>query len=217
MIYQKKDIIKDVRIVLDQNRVDDSLLSGGDGDTLRLDEEIESNILKGVELAEKSAPYWMLEEGHNFQSDVDAVHWGDQASGWVRLPDDFMRLVVFEMSDWERPCNEPISTTSLQYKLQRGRVKALRGVPQRPVVAIAERPIGKVLEFYSCKNEEATIAKAVYLPYPTIDEYGGVDMAERVHDAAMYLIASLVLTTFGAGDKAKAMMETGMTLLNVES
>lgn len=44
MIYQIDDIIRDVRIAIDQNASSASLISEGDSDTLTLDEIIKSKL-----------------------------------------------------------------------------------------------------------------------------------------------------------------------------
>lgn len=213
MIFQTDKIKADVRTMLDENRVTESLLSSDDMDTLMLDELIESKILEAVERIHLAAPYSMLEQGHNFDGDADAIYWGDQESGWVLLPRNYMRLVVFEMSDWERPVYTPISTADPQYRLQRSRIKALRGTAQKPVCAVVVRPEGKALEFYSCVTTNATITKAVYIPYPEIDTNGGVDISEHCYPAVEQTIAGLVLTSCGEGDKATAFFDMANTFL----
>lgn len=139
MIYQVDKITKDVRVCMDENRVTEALLGAVDADTLRLDEVIQSKILEAVRRVHSIAPYPLLEQGHNLP---DRIFWGDQESGWVLLPEDFMRLVVFEMSDWERPVYTSIDTDDPLYLRQRSRFKALRGTAQRPVVALCVRPEG---------------------------------------------------------------------------
>lgn len=210
MIYNIHEVERDVRVCLDQNMRDKQLLTDGDVGTLALDEIIRSKVPEAVRLIHRQAPAYLLEEGHNFG---DAVYWGDQESGWVLLPDDFMRLVVFEMSDWEQAVYSAISTEDPAYGIQRQRVKALRGTAQRPVCAMAQRPEGKVLEFYSCKSESAYVSRGVYLPYPKIDEGGGIDICERCYEAVVYAAAALVLLTLGEAEKSTALSEISKTLL----
>ena len=109
MIYQLDKIMQDVRICLDQNMMSDALLESGDIDTLSLDEIIKSKILEAVQRVHMSAPNYLLEVGHNFG---DAVYWRELESGWVLLPPDFMRLVVFEMDDWEQAVYQAIRLLS---------------------------------------------------------------------------------------------------------
>lgn len=210
MIYNIHDVMRDVRVCLDQNMTSEQLLQDDDVDTLSLDEIVKSKIVEAVTRVHTDAPTYLLENGHDFG---DAVFWGDQESGWVILPQDFMRLIVFEMSDWEQAVFTAISTGDPEYEMQRQRVKALRGTAQRPVCAIAVRPEGRVLEFYSCKSEDAYVRRAQYLPYPRVDKDGGIDICERCYTAVVYAAASLVLLTLGEVDKASALSEISKSAL----
>ncbi|MBQ2491632.1 MAG: hypothetical protein II539_08070 [Muribaculaceae bacterium] len=216
MTYQVADIERDVRVALDQNMVSDALAGIGDVDTLALDEIIESKIVEAVQRVHMDAPYYLLHSGHNLVDNLgDAIYWEDLESGYVLLPSDFMRLVVFEMSDWERPVYTAISTDDPQYAQQRSRYKGIRGCPQKPVCAIVMRPEGKALEFYSCKDENATVSKGVYIPYPAIDTDGGIDISEQCYKAVIYMAAGLTMLACGEADKATAMMEMAKGLLGI--
>lgn len=210
MVYNIHDVMRDVRICLDQNMTSEQLLYTDDVNTLALDDIVRSKILEAVVRVHTSAPTHMLEEGHNFG---DSIFWGDQESGWVLLPQDFMRLISFEMSDWERAVYTAISPTDPEYALQRQRVKALRGTAQKPVCVITTRPEGKALEFYSCKSEDAYVSRGQYLPYPKVDEEDGIDICERCYTAVVYAAASLVLLTLGEGEKASALAEISNSTL----
>lgn len=232
MIYQVDRIKEDVRVCMDENRTDDALITSADIDTLKLDEIIQSKIVEGVERVHMSAPYYLLEQGHNFNQDIEdeedsdhdddtdevveyanGIHWAPLESGWVLLPEDFLRLVVFQMSDWERPVYSVITPDTPEYKKQRSRVKALRGTSQRPVCALVVRPEGRALEFYSCKTTDATVTKAVYIPHTTIDEYGGVDISEKCYTAVVYTIAALALNSMGEPERGNLMLEKANTFL----
>jgi hypothetical protein len=202
--------MQDVRICIDQNMESDALIESGDIDTLALDDIIRSKILEAVQRVHMDAPNYLLEGGHNFG---DAVYWRELESGWVLLPPDFMRLVVFEMDDWEQAVYQAISTDDPEYEKQRSRFKGIRGTAQRPVCAIAIRPEGRVLEFYSCKSEDAQVSRAMYIPYPNIDEDGGVDICERCYDAVVYTAAGLTLLTCGDVEKGNAVSELAQTFL----
>jgi len=212
MIKQVEDILRDVRVCLDQNEADNALISNGDEETLMLDDIIRSKILESVDSVHLAAPYWMLEQGHNLRA---TIHWEPMECGYTLLPDDFLRLVVFEMSDWERPVHEAISTLSPEYKLQRSRIKALRGTAQRPVCAIGAKPFGKVLEFYSCKTTNATVSRAVYIPIAEIDANDGVDISEQCYAAVVYTVAAATLTTMGETQQAAALVEQANNLLQI--
>lgn len=204
MIFKVADIIRDVRIVLDQNMTSEQLIASEDIETLSLEDIIRSKIEDGAQRVEGAAPVHFLEEGHDFS---DSIYWGSHDSGWLFLPDDFMRLIAFRMSDWERTLYSAISVDDPLYVKQSSRFKGIRGNVQKPVCAIINRPEGKALEFYSCNSHDAYIATATYLPYPHIDRDGGIDICEKCYKAVIYMTAALVSTTYGESDKATALTE----------
>ena len=210
MIFQIGKIMQDVRICLDQNMASDALIESGDIDTLALDEIIKSKILEAIQRVHRDAPNYLLEGGHNFG---DAVYWRELESGWVLLPKDFLRLVVFEMDDWDQAVYQAISTDDPAYEKQHRRFKGIRGTAQRPVCAIGIRPEGRVLEFYSCKSTDAKVSRAIYIPYPKIDEDGGVDISERCYNAVIYTAAGLTLLTCGETEKGNSVSELAQTFL----
>lgn len=201
MIYQVEVIKRDVRVALDENVVSRGLVATGDVDTLALDEIIVSKIADAAREVEMAAPVYLLDSGHNF---ADAVYRKDEGSGWTLLPDDFMRLVVFKMSDWERPVYTAISSDMPQYAWQHSRFKGIRGTAQKPVCAIVKRPEGLTLEFWSCKSDEATVEQAVYLPYPEIDCSGGIEICERCYRDVVMKTAEKVSITLGTASVAQS-------------
>lgn len=210
MVYQVDKIMRDVRIALDENKISEQLISDDDIDTLSLNDIVRSKIVEAVRRVESEAPVHFLEEGHYFG---DAVYWGDLESGWVLLPDDFMRLIAFRMSDWERTVYSAISPEDPLYAKQSSRYKGIRGNVQKPVCAIVNRAEGKALEFYSCDSEAAYVARASYLPYPEIDKDGGIDISERCYTSVVYTVAALVLTTYGASEQSAALSALAKSIL----
>lgn len=213
MVYKIPRIVRDVRIAIDQNMTNEQLLSVDDIDTLSLEEIIRSKIVEAVQRVEEEAPMFLLEEGHLFGNNED-IYWRDLESGWILLPDDFMRLVSFRMSDWERTVYHAISADDPLYKKQSSRYKGIRGNVQKPVCAIVNRPEGKVLEFYSCNSKNAEIIFASYLPYPRIDHNDTIDICEKCYGAIVYTIAALVYATYGESDKSNTMNDLAKSLIS---
>ena len=204
MIYKLTEIARDVRIAIDQNMTSEQLIATEDIETLSLEDIIRSKIAEAVRRVETAAPVHFLEEGHNFG---DAVYWGDLESGWVLLPDDFMRLIAFRMSDWERTVYAAISVDDPLYAKQSSRYKGIRGNVQKPVCVVVNRAEGKALEFYSCNSEDAYVSRASYLPYPYIDEDDGIDISERCVEAAVRYAAALTALLLGDYDKSMKLEE----------
>lgn len=210
MIYQIQRIARDVRVAMDENKTSEQLIADEDIDTLSLDDIVRSKIVEAVRRVVTEAPVHLLDGGVPFG---DAVYWRGKGSGWTLLPDDFMRLLIFKMSDWERPVYEPITAADPQYQLQFSRYKGLRGNPQKPVVAIVSRAEGRVLELFSCKDTDATVEQAVYIPLPKVDCDGGIEIPERCYTSVVYQTASLVLASVGQADLSSIMSELSKQLL----
>ena len=210
MTVQAEEMARAVRVAIDMNKGDEPLIMEGDTDTLTFDEIIYAKLADAVRLVETEAPLFMLESGHDFGDNDTYI--GEDGKGFIILPNDFMRLISFCMSDWRRTVHEAISESDPQYALQSSRFKGICGNPEKPVVAIVRRSEGKVLEFYSCKTEEASVAQATYLPIPKIDRDGGIDVAEDCYRAAVYRTASLALASVG-DQLSTTMLEISKSLL----
>lgn len=204
MIYTVDDILRDVRIAIDENRVSEQLLAELDSETLSLNEVVCSKIVEGIKRTLQDAPLHKIDGGEEFG---DAIYWNANLSGWILLPNDFLRLLIFKMSDWERPVYAAITAADPRYALQHSRCKGLRGTPQKPVVALTSRQEGRVLELYSCKSKDATVEQALYLPIPKIDEDNGINIPEECYQSAIYMIASLALATMGQNERSGVMRE----------
>lgn len=227
MFFSLSKIERDVRVCLDENVTNTELLSAGDIETLSLNDIIRSKVTEAVRRVHLAAPVEMLESGHNITGDIK---WMDKGSGYILLPDDFMRLVVFEMSDWERPVFTAIGATHPDYKRQRSRFKGIRGNAQRPVVAVLNKgegvadvvyltkdSIGLRLEFYSSNDNAATVKRAVYIPEPYIRKEGtteGVDASATCYEAIVYMCAALVCETYGEREKSASLSALSNSYLN---
>lgn len=210
MIYQLADIVRDVKVALDENMSSEELLALEDVETLSMEDIIKSKVCEGIRRVESTAPIGMLDSGINLPN---AIFWQEMESGFVVLPDDFMRLMAFKMSDWARPLYGAITADNPIYAKQSSRYKGVRGNTQKPVCAVVARPEGRVLEFFSCNDKSATMEMGVYRPYPKIDEYGGVEISERCYMAVVYVIGALTLMTYGATDKATGLMELSKSIM----
>ena len=189
-----------VRVALDQNNVSTQLFDVKDVDTLTLDELIESKLADAIRDVELDAPLHLLGKGTVFPDSSQVITW-ESAQGYgpgsVPLPDDFLRLVCFKMSDWDHPVHTPIYESDPLYAVQRSRFGGVRGNPQRPVCAIVNRSTGMVLEFYSCAQDaDASIAMASYIPNPAVNSEEGKEsyyvIPDRLRPAVVYYAAYLV-------------------------
>ncbi|MCD8295368.1 MAG: hypothetical protein LUE27_09030 [Clostridia bacterium] len=207
-LYPIDRIARDVRVCMDRNCVSAPLLDARDPDTLSVDEVILSKIPEAVRRVHSGAPAHLLDP-LDF-SDRDPA-WNGDGTGFVLLPDDFMRFVAFRMSGWRTAVWSAITTDDEEYELQRSPFIGLRGNPDRPVVAVAVRPEGLCLEFYSCRGQEDTVALARYMPLPKVED-DRIGISARCYEAAVYTAAALALTTFGDSNGAQSLLEAAGTL-----
>lgn len=197
--------VEDVRTAIDENTditafVDDENTEA-DTDTLEMEDIIRAKIPDGINAVRKTAPLSMLQ----LTQVAPTVTWINEAKGIGRvpLPDDYMRLALFRMSDWHFGVTEAISPTADSYAQQFSDYVGVRGNPSRPVVALSADPdTGKAaLEFFSSAS---TVAKATLLYVPrqtaTADSY---DVEEAIYRAAVLKTASLIMANYGNSDLMK--------------
>ena len=100
---------------------------------------------------------------------------------------------------------DAILVSDPRYIMQKQGIRALRGTPERPVCAIVRRHEGLSLEFYSCRSEDTFVSKALYVPYPSIDENDGLDMSERCYKSFVYAVAAATYRTLNEIERAQLM------------
>lgn len=213
MQYRVEDFIREVRIALDRNMSSDALAALGDTDTLALDDIIRSKVLDSVRTVEMEAPLYRLGPGIPFG---ESIAWDAQegiGSGYVLLPKDFLRLIAFQMTDWNQAVYEPITPADPRYGMQKSRFPGIKGNPQKPVVALVNKPIGMALEFYSCQGGQGTaIAIASYLPEPRIIE-GEIGIPAQIKDAAVYHAAYLTAVTMEESEQSEKLLAVRNSLM----
>ena len=214
MIYDVNELKREIRIALDQNKSSEPLRDLGDIDTLSFDDIVGSKIADAAKIVILHAPIHLLGSGIPFGKGIEWKSAEGHGSGSVLLPDDFLRLVVFQMSDWGRAVSEAISPSDAQYALQSSRFPGVRGCPQKPVVAIVNTGVGMMLEFYSCTGGEGVgIKQATYIPKPRIlDET--IELSHKIKDAVVYYSAYMVAVTMGQSEQAQQLLNISQSLLN---
>jgi hypothetical protein len=213
MEYGVEKIIQSVKIALDENKVSKALIEEDDVDTLTLDEIIESKIVDAVKTITLDAPNYLLEGGIPFGESIGWQSRVGYGAGQIFLPEDFLRLVCFQMSDWSYAITEPISADHQSYKMQFSRIAGVKGNPQKPVVAIVSQAGGRVLQFFSCSaGDSVYIKQALYIPTPSIID-GVIEIGQRLYSSVIYYIAHLVLLSLKEVDAATIMLNISKELL----
>lgn len=213
--YQLDDLMKSVRIVLDNNMASDTLSALGDIDTLSLDEIIRSHLIEAVRSVEMNAPLSLLGGGTTFFGET--ITWYQQegkGSGFVHLPDDFLRLIIFQMSDWQRPVFEAVSPQDPRYNMLRSRYAGVSGCPEKPSAVLVNMPTGMVLEFHSCVGGAGTfVRQASYIPYPKV-ENDAIGIPYQLKEAVIYFCAYLTATTTQDAELAEKLLGICNTILS---
>ena len=212
MNYSVQDVIRDVRKTLDENEVNTFFID--DVYTISMDAIIEQKILDAVRSVTEAAPSRLLDGGVDFAS---MINWESGAKGkgmgYTFLPDDYMRLIIFQMSDWRRPVITPIEDTDPLYFLQKSKFAGIRGGIDKPVCATTTYPTGKVMEFYSCVGgESVTVKVAKYLPYPFIKD-DSIDICANIYTPIIYYTAGLVCMTYKEKDQGELLFSIAKDFL----
>lgn len=101
-------LVSMVKVVMDRNMDSTPLETIGDVDTLAVNDIIKQAIPNAARIVEQAAPFHLLGRGEPFSG---TVYWPGEigvGSGHIQLPDDFLRLVCFQMSDWVMPARQSI-------------------------------------------------------------------------------------------------------------
>lgn len=232
MQVSEATIIKDVRVAMDENTsvapFTDSDGNTFDPDTLEMEEIIKSKIADGVNAVRSVAPLSKLEPASIKSGEGWPVTWidGEKMIGEVPLPDDYLRMVMFKMSDWAHAATTPIAADSALYHQQFSKWKGVRGNPSRPNIAIAtDTATGKnVLQFFSCDSTEATAelayikrcdgpsnqieidsAESKEIGSPTRPSLHMYEIEKAIYRAVVLKIAALVAAAYANGDMMNLM------------
>ncbi len=230
MNYAVSDIVKEVRVALDKNYNSDELEQWGNVDTLMLNEIIESKIPDAARYILLHAPLKMFDrftaiptEKKTIESGLDGVPYelttklgnhtrvyrGDTNYVYtLTIPDDYLRLVSFAMSDWTRPVSEDevIESTSPFYALQTSKIEGVRGNPEKPVVALVIGGTKPYLRAFSTKptgqwdenNKEIyTTCNATYIPMPEVSTDKKINLPPRLYRSIVYATAYFTALAYG--------------------
>lgn len=134
-------------------------------------------------------------------------------TGTIVLPSDFVRLVEFKMSEWDRPATElyPVGSSIAQRQSN----KWLRAKTSKPVAVLSTRAIGDVsgitvspvIEYYSVNSSHA-VSRFLYIKTDVAE-----NISEWLQDALTWICASKVLTIFGKTGEAKLALDNAVGFL----
>ena len=124
------------------------------------------------------------------------VEWIEPGHGEVSLPSDFLRLMVFRMSDWRRGVTTVVNPDSEVYALRFNSSFGRRNIRKAPMVALWGGAGGGRLEFIGSTDPGAYIARAGYVPRPLADDREVLliprSLLQRVVDAVSLKVLSVI-------------------------
>ena len=133
------------------------------------------------------------------------AHGNMDGSGYVVLPEGFLRLLEFRMAEWERSVTEAAEPGSVVAQMQGNRY--LRGGVCKPVCVYGKRDGEAVLEYYTVKKRHE-VDRFVY-----VKESLAENVPVELQDVLTWWCASRVLQIFGNVNGAQLAYERGKSLL----
>lgn len=103
------------------------------------------------------------------EADAD-FEWISPGMGEMELPEDFLRLTVFRMSDWKSSVKTAVSSDSPVYSLRRDSRSSRKNIRKAPMVALKEGERRRKLEFIGSFDPGAYVERAGYVPLPQRDD-----------------------------------------------
>lgn len=197
------DIIKDVRICIDEQGLNDADFIGGTDDA-EMDTLIRSKILEAVRYVHGNADWAFLNPevvwSYLPQDDESGDESGDVTMkiennvGIVELPDNFLRLCYAKFDSWPIYMTDIIYWNDPEYATLFDDVAT--GTPERPKLAQDFDGTKKTLKlFKGGQNDKFSVG---VLLEPTISGDTGptVFICDKLEDAVTYYTAGLVLLTY---------------------
>lgn len=147
-----------------------------------------------------TTPSWRVEVNEGTPERALELH---SYKYYVVLPEDFLRLITLQMSDWSRPIQTLINEDSAEYRKQDNAY--LRGTNTKPVGALVHQGGFSVLELYSCSSNVATMLYGQYVPEPEKRSNGTdyyVKICEPLRYPCLNQITAHVLRSIGRAQEA---------------
>jgi len=238
-IFKTSDIVREVKIVLDENDDSAPLLVSGDVNQLKTDEIIEHLIAAAIDRIvaqsslDKVIGMAVDEEGENL--DWDPV--SDEYCVSAVLPENMARLVYVRLKSWKRGVSDIINDTDDKYLEYRSDFAGIRPDVLSPGVATMPGIGGRiVIECYPKGDTDGAIIK--YIPLAEsgyynedgtlaeLDEYGnpitaegavsdGWAITDQIERAVVYMVANLYYVTLGDGNRAELMASQVRDILGI--
>lgn len=194
--YSIEDIVKDVRILIDENEDNERLIAEDDEVANNTDTISKAMIIHSIDQVHLIAPLWRVAE-ISVETTVDL---SDKRGA---IPEYYLRYVYAKADDWAYKVFEPIDQESDEYKMQFSEFEGIKGSAEKPVVAIVPDQLQKSglgIEVYS--TEENTIS-LVYVKKASAETDAELKISILCYQAVLNMIAKNYMINVNEPDRAK--------------
>lgn len=218
MNYAVTDIVKDVRITLDQNQAESILAA--DDNTLELDDIIRKKITEAALSILREAPLRMIDGTVALPDPVTIEDEGTDSGEQVpvrsiRLPDDYLRLAIVRMSDWKTPLRVAVLDTSDIYQTVTSEFDGIRPNQYRPLAVETEDADGPILELWGSSDAEATLVQGRYIGQPRVRD-GVLNFPKLLYPALVNMTAALTAQAY-KDNAAQSLMQLAVGYIGVQN
>lgn len=207
--YSVNDIVKKVRVKLDEIAANESEMNGLEADNVNVDTVIKSCIGDAYRLVTMLADVSLLEGKHSSSASL-AID--EKLVGRVSLPKDFLRCLHVRLSSWASSCSEFMSEDSPEYRMQSN--KWTCGTPSIPAAALVYNNGSRTIELFKASSKDDKLSSFIYIPVWN-ESSDTVEVSDQTSDAFIYFVAALTLTTFRE-DLANDMFKVARGLIGLE-
>lgn len=218
-----RDFVERVRVTIDENRRESGYLEDNP-DNLELDGIIRSKTEEAARLVCLSSPSGLLEPEP--MPVPDAAQYAEtDGSGYVVLPPDFLRMVSFRLTTWNRDVTSFVAEDSREGLMQK--CLFTRGTPLKPVCVLSHDMAGnRILEYYTAGFPHGTessgkchrIDRALYVRVPKIILRADVEMiglSPLLVEATVNYCAALTEYSRGNEEAAKVFLGLAASSMNL--
>lgn len=205
------DIQKNVRTILDYNKVSAALDGMDEFSALDIDSMIKDSVSPALMQLMMMAPLEIVEQ--SVTSKTLALAASGLSPVEIQLPDDFLRFVSCKLTSWKYPVTELSAMGSKEHQRQYGEVEGLKATASNPIAVMDYSDTsGKktLILFNGVKGDTEATCNYVGIPESSTTE---ITLSERLHVPLYYIVASLVCEILKDTQKSQYMMQTARSLM----
>lgn len=205
-----EELIKKVRITMDENSSSSRLAEIKDIDSLQLDDLIRESIVAGVKYVHSNADVTELTDDVTEDASTSSVEeeiiGSEKYIQYIKCPADFHVLSSIKMSKWKKPVRILSVLNNVNEDMELCPYYGIGSDKESPAVYLTERNGNRVFMACSCDEEGSTLDTFRYLPLPSIKE-GNIQIIKGREDDSAYAIAYNVFMSLGDANMASAMLK----------